>query len=112
MYERLNQSTGKALGYRILAPLDRLEIQQITDELEGTISASGKIRVLIDLQAFPYKDLKVLWEDLKFDIKHARHIERLALVGGSKIEQWSTRVFASLTLTKCRCFPEGQVEKA
>jgi len=112
MYERLNRSAANALAYRITRPLERAEMQQLTDELEGSIAAAGKIRVLLDLQAFPYADLGVLWEDLKFDVKYARQLERLALVGGGKVEQWSTRIFGLLTLTRSRCFEAGQLDAA
>jgi hypothetical protein len=87
-------------------------MQKIAAELEGTIAVSGKIRVLIDLQAYPYTDLGVMWEGLKFAVKHARQLERLALVGGGEVEKWSTRIFSALTFTRCRCFEEGQLEAA
>ncbi|MFO7811862.1 MAG: STAS/SEC14 domain-containing protein [Pelovirga sp.] len=112
MYERLNKSAEDALAYRISQPLAQQEIQQITDELEGMIATAGKIKVLIDLQAFPFADLGGLWEDLKFDVKHFKDIERLALVGGSEMQQWSVRFFSTLTLTTSRCFDEGQVDEA
>lgn len=112
MFERLNRSTDNAIGYRITRPLSSAEVAQIRTELEGTIAAAGKIRVLVDLQAFPYDDLGALWEDLKFDVTHVKDLERLALVGGGKLEEWSTRIFAALTLTRCRCFEEGQLDEA
>ncbi len=112
MYERLNRNAKGAVAYRITQPLIKAEVYQITSELEGMISAEGKIRVLIDLQAFPYADLGGVWEDLKFDVKHMKDIKRLALVGGSVIEKWSTRIFATFTLTTCRCFQEEEVDEA
>jgi len=112
MYERLNLSAEGALAYRVTRPLSRTEIEKITSELEGAINASGKIRVLIDLQAFPYADLGAFWEDLKFDIGHARDLQRLALVGGNELEKWSLRIFGVLTLTTCRCFPAEQLDAA
>ena len=112
MYERLNKIGDGAVGYRITKPLSPQEAKQITDELEGLIATHGRIKVLIDLQSFPYENLHGLWEDLKFDVKHFRDLERFALVGGGAIEKWSTRIFALLTLTKCRCFKEGEIEAA
>ena len=112
MYERLNRTDGNAVGYRITRPLSRIEMQQITDELEGSIAARGKLRVLIDLQAFPYAELASLWEDLKFDVKYARQLERIALVGGGRLEKWATTIFGALTFTRCRCFPETQLDHA
>jgi hypothetical protein len=112
MYERLNRAAGSALGYRITGKLDREEMRQITDELEGTIAAHGKVRVLIDLQTFPYGDLGALWEDLKFDVKHARDLDRIALLGGREIEKWATNIFAALTFTDCRVFEPEQLDRA
>jgi len=112
MYERLNRGSGNALGYRITRPLDRLEMDRITDELEGTISAHGKIRVLIELQSHPHEDMSALWEDIKFDFQHFSDIERLALVGGSDMEKWATRTFGVLTFTDCRCFEADKLDVA
>lgn len=112
MYERLNKSAEGALAYRITRPLAQEEIQQITDELEGTVISAGKINVLIDLQVFPFADLGGLWEDLKFEAKHFKDIERLALVGGSELQKWSVRIFSGLTFTTCRCFGEGEEDEA
>lgn len=112
MYERLNRSAGPAVAYRLTRPLAREEMQQITRELEGTIAAEGNVRVLIDLQAFPYEDLGALWEDLKFDVRHGRNLDRLALLGGGEVEKWATRIFAALSFTKCRFFEHDQLEKA
>lgn len=112
MYERLNRSTGSALAYRISRPLGREEMRQITDELTGTIAAHGKIRLLIDLRAFPYDNLEAFWEDLKFDVRHAGDLQRLALVGGGEIEKWATRIFGVLTLTQCRCFGQKELDPA
>ena len=112
MFERMNRSNDSALAFRISRPLSREEVKTITDELEGTITARGKIRVLLDLQAFPYEDLGALWEDLKFDVRHAKDLERLAVVGADKLEEWATRIFGALTFTRCRCFDKDQVEDA
>lgn len=112
MYERLNRSAGCALAYRFTNPLNRKEMKQVTDELEGTIATFGKVRVLIDLQAFPYEDLGALWEDLKFDVKHIRDLDRIALLGSGEIEKWATRIFATLTFTRCRFFEHEQLDRA
>ncbi len=112
MYERLDRSNTSALAYRISRPLSREEASKIAAELAGTIAAKGKVRVLIDLEAFPYADLGGLWEDLKFDVKHMRDLERLALVGGGKLETAAVRLFGTLTSTKSRCFGDDQLEKA
>jgi hypothetical protein len=112
MYERLNRNAGNAVAYRINQPLSKDEMNNITNELQGMMSVVGKLRVLIDLHAFPYTDLMSFWEDLKFDLNHTRDLERFALVGGGKIEKWGTMIFGTLTFTKCRCFETSQLDEA
>jgi len=112
MYERLNRSHDNALAYRIREPLSKPEMQRMTTELEGAIAAHGKIRVLLDLKAFPYAGLGSLWEDLKFDIRYLRELERFALVGGNDIEEKAVTIFGKLSYTRCRCFADDQLEDA
>jgi hypothetical protein len=112
MYERLNRGTEDALGYRINRPLGRDEVRKIAAEIEGTIDKSGSVRILIDLQSFPYDGLGALWEDLKFDVKFAQNIEKFALVGGGAVESWATRIFGLLTRTACRNFEADKIDDA
>ncbi|MGW8313572.1 MAG: STAS/SEC14 domain-containing protein [Desulfuromonadales bacterium] len=112
MYERLNRTADNAVAYRITRPLNQEQMRTITSEIEGTIAACGRLRMLIDLQAFPYADLKSFWEELKFDVKFAKNLERFALVGGGEVEKWGTMIFGTLTFTKCRCFKAGQLDEA
>ena len=112
MYERLNKIATSAIAYRIVRPLNQEEMAKITAEIEAEINLNGKINLLIDLQVFPYAELGALWEDFKFDVRYAGKIERLALVGGGKVEKWSVLTFSALTSTTWRCFGEGQVDEA
>lgn len=112
MYERMNRSDDNALAYRILQPLSSQEMEAITTELEGTIAARGSIRVLIELRSFPYAELASLWEDLKFDVRYVRKLERFALVGNDEMEKWAVLIFGALTFTRCRCFPADQLDEA
>ena len=112
MYERLNRSTENALAYRITTKLSTSEARQLTDELEGAISTAGKIRILIDLQAFPYGEMGALWEDLKFEFKYRKQIERLALAGGEEVRKWSSRIFVKLAGVKTGFFGPDQIDEA
>jgi len=112
MYQRKSESTETVLGYEITDRLSNEEMQQIIRELEGTIAEFGKIRVLIDLQAFPYGDLGALWEDLKFTVRHTKDTERLAVIGDSAWIKGSIRLFDALTATECRYFDHSEVEQA
>jgi hypothetical protein len=47
----------------------------------------GKIRILFEMHNFHGWTAGAMWEDLKFDFKHWKDIERLAIVGESKWQQ-------------------------
>ncbi len=112
MYERLNRSTENALAFRITESLSRDEVRALAEELKKAIEAAGKIRVLLELKAFPYGDLGALWEDFKFEIRHAPDIEYLALVGDEDVEKYSHRLFGELIATNIHYFVHDEVDEA
>ena len=53
-----------------------------------------------------------LWEDIKFDMKHYRDIERLALVGESKWEKGMSVFCKPFTTAKIRYFDSKDIDEA
>jgi len=49
-------------------------------------------------------DLHALWDDIKFATTHCTKIERIALVGDKKWEQWMAKVCKPFTMAKLRYF--------
>ena len=113
MYHKLDESSGLVVGYSIDEKLTREEMQQLARELEKEIAATkGRIRVLLDVKAFPYGDWGAFWEDLKFDARHAKHIERCAVVGDRDWERPLVKVLGALTPTDTRYFDRSSIETA
>jgi hypothetical protein len=112
MYERLNRSTQNALAYHISDKLSRDEVRQLTDELEGAISACGKIRILLELHGSPYGGIGAVWEDVKFEMKFGSDIERMALVGDKDVQKWNHRLFGELIGTQIHYFDPDQLDEA
>ncbi|HEY1601895.1 MAG TPA: STAS/SEC14 domain-containing protein [Pirellulales bacterium] len=81
------ESAAKALVVRISGKLSKADYEKFVPEVERLIKANGKIRILLELHDFHGWDVSALWEDIKFDVKHFRDIERLAIVGETKWEQ-------------------------
>ncbi len=52
------------------------------------------------------------WEDLKFDLKHFNHIERLAIVGETKWEKGMSVFCRPFTTAKIRYFDHTDIDKA
>ena len=53
-----------------------------------------------------------LWQDIKFDVKHFGDIERLAMVGEKKWEQWMATFCKPFTTATVKYFPQGQSAEA
>lgn len=53
-----------------------------------------------------------MWEDIKFDLKHFNHIERLALVGDRKWEAGMAAFCKPFTTAKIRYFDQGHFDDA
>jgi transposase len=58
------------------------------NKLEKTIDEHGEVNLLLNISHFHGWSPAALWEDLKFDLKHYRHMSRLALVAEDSDKQW------------------------
>jgi SpoIIAA-like len=81
-------------------------------ELERLIRQHGKIRVLVQMHEFHGWTMGALWEDIKFDLKHFAHIERLALVGDSKWEAGMAAFCRPFTTAAIRFFYAPKADEA
>lgn len=64
----------------------------------------GKLRVLLKMIDFHGWEGVALWDEIKFDFKHFRQIERLAVVGDHKWEKMLSDVSGPFTSAEVRFF--------
>lgn len=81
-------------------------------EVERLIKERGKIRLLFEMHDFHGWDAGALWEDIKFDFKHFADIERLAMIGEKKWEEWMAKFCQPFTKAEIRYFDQSQAEEA
>ena len=80
-------STGKMLHVKATGKLTKAWYEQFAPLVDQLIQEHGKLRILFEMHDFHGWTAGALWEDLKFDFKHWKDIERLAIVGESKWEE-------------------------
>jgi hypothetical protein len=112
MIEKLPESEGNILGYRLSGKLHDEDYQQWVPELEAAIAAHGKIRLLAEFHDFHGWDAKALWDDIKFDAKHASDFERIAMIGEKTWEKWMAKVCKPFTSAKIKYFDAGDRDAA
>ena len=81
-------------------------------ELERRIKEVGKLRLLVVLRDFHGWEVAALWEDIKFDFKHFRDFQRLALVGDSKWEAGMATFCKPFTTATIKYFDLADVDQA
>ena len=67
-------------------------MNRFVPRLEKLIEEHGSIRCLVEMTDLHGIELRALWDEIKFDVRHARQIERCAVVGDRAWEAWMTLI--------------------
>jgi hypothetical protein len=110
--ELTEQNEGGYLEVRVTGTLERQDYERFEPVVERLIGEHGKVRILVQMHDFHGWDAGALWEDIKFDARHFKDIERLALVGEKRWEQGMALFCKPFTTAKVRYFDESELETA
>ena len=107
------ENTGRRiLHVRATGKLTKEDYLQFLPEVERLIKQQGKIRLVFEMNDFHGWDAGALWEDIKFDVKHFSDIERLAMIGEKKWEQWMAEFCKPFTTARIRYFDHSESSEA
>ena len=89
MIERLRESSGAALGFKVSGKLTDEDIRGFEPQIELFIRERKHkpIGLLADLSAMNGAELKARWDEMRFLQKHTDHIARMAVVGADRWEE-------------------------
>ena len=105
-------ASGNLLHVKVTGKLTSESYERFVPLAEELVEASGKIRVLFEMHDFHGWTAGALWEDVKFDMKHGSHIERLAIVGESKWEAGMAAFCKPFTSATIRYFDHADADEA
>ena len=112
MFERLSGGSGKVLGFKISDKITGEDVHRMGAIMAEAIAASGKIRLLIEIEGFRHMEPEALLEKLKFAKDHAGNIERMAVLSDRVwIKSW-LKVGGLLTHTEVEHFDRSEMEAA
>ncbi|MCO6437576.1 MAG: STAS/SEC14 domain-containing protein [Phycisphaerae bacterium] len=106
------RAEGRILEVPVTGKLSREDYERFVPELERRIQQFGKIRLLFQMHDFHGWELGALWEDIKFDARHFRDIDRLAIVGEAKWQKGMAAFCRPFTTADIRYFEHAEIEKA
>jgi hypothetical protein len=105
-------SAGRVLEVRVTGKLTKESYQEFVPAVDEQIKEHGKLRILFVMVDFHGWTAGAMWEDLKFDLKHWKDIERLAIVGDKKWEKGMAAFCKPFTKAHIRYFDILQLEEA
>jgi SpoIIAA-like len=105
-------ATDNLLEVRLTGKLTKEFYEKLAPAVEKLIAEHGKLRILMIMQDFHGWTAGALWEDVKFEFKHWRDIEKLAMVGETKWENGMATFCKPFTKAKIRYFDHTQLEEA
>ncbi len=113
MSQNINVSAaGNMMHVKLSGKLTKESYEIFVPAVDEQIKTHGKLRMLVELHDFHGWTAGALWEDLKFDMKHWRDIERLALVGESKWQEGMATFCKPFTAAKIKYFDHTKLDEA
>jgi hypothetical protein len=112
MIEQLPAPSGKVLAFKMSGKLHDEDYERFVPLIDAAVAREGRVRLLAQFEDFHGWDAHALWDDIKFATTHCTTIERIALVGDKKWEQWMAKVCKPFTMAKLRYFDQSEVEAA
>lgn len=123
--------SANVLECELHGTLTRDDYAKLVPDIEKIIERYGRIRALVVMHEFHGWDAGALWEAIKWNVKHFRHLERLAVVGEKSVEvrnssgafdlsyrhkvrwqRWLTNFYRPFTDAEVRYFTSDELEFA
>ncbi len=113
MIQLRENSRAQVLVLEIRGKLEHADYEKLVPQLEAWLAEHGRIRCLVDMREFQGLEPRAIWDELKFDIRHAKDIDRCAVLGDRRWEAWMTQLSKALFRTaKIRYFHDVEPEAA
>ncbi len=92
--------------------IQREDYDEIIPQLEKVIADHGKVRALIEFNEFSGWSPSALVHELQFDLKHRNDVERCAVLGETKTQEWMAKMASPLFSGEVRFFPKSEIQQA
>jgi len=113
LYRLLGNSSDNVIGTRISEQFTNEDYQELIPMWKDAIQQHGKIRLLWQMDDFKGWSPAGLLADMKFASRHNREIERLAMVGQKRWQNWMTKsVDLGFSQTDVCYFEPSQLQEA
>jgi hypothetical protein len=103
---------GRVVEITLSGKLVREDYDRFVPEVNRLVGTYHKIGMIVRLIEFHGWTAGAFWEDVKFDLKHFNHINRLAVVGETWWHKGMAQFCRPFTTAKIRYFDTADVAEA
>ena len=103
---------GKVLEIQLTGKLAKEDYEQLVPAVERMVKEHGRIRILVEMRDFHGWTAGALWQDIKFDAKHFKDIDRVAMVGETKWQHGMAIFCKPFTTASIRYFDHAAIDQA
>jgi hypothetical protein len=116
MIERLKESFGAAIGFKVVGRITGDEVKAFEPQIEFVIAERKErpIGILADLSQMDGADWRARWDEMRFLQKYTDRIARMAVVGADKWEEVVAMVLAGTAVLQAetRYFTTAEINAA
>lgn len=88
------------------------DYDRLVPDLERLAAEHGPLRIYIELSDFKGWTPPALWKDIRFDARHQDDMERIAVVGEERLEEWGTKLSKPFIKADMRFFSSDEADEA
>jgi hypothetical protein len=114
MIEVMQESDRNVIAFRISQRLtDDDYMRTFVPKWEELVEEYGKCRMLMVMdESYQGIELRVLWHDAKFGVKHRRDFDKMAVVGAPKWIERVMKLSGQIVAGEMRAFPTDGLQEA
>ena len=113
MLEKLSESSGSVVGYKVLGKVTPQDYQQLEPEIQALVKQNDDgVCLLLDLQEFAGEEAKAWLPDLKFGHRFHDKIVKMAIVGDKRWEKWLTALADPFYAKEAKYFHTDEKDQA
>lgn len=106
------RSDAPIVEVQVTGKLTHEDFVTFTPHFEELVEQRGRLRVLFEMADFHGWNATALWDEIKFDMAHFADIDRVAMVGDKKWEEYLSLLCSPFTRAHVRYFNASAVEDA
>ncbi len=84
MIEKMEQSDGKVIGFKMIGKIKKKDYPPMVAELEALVAEHGNLNLLMDMSEFKWEKVSAWGSDMKFGTEFRKKINKAAFIGDKK----------------------------